>query len=109
MSSEPQAPQEQMRSAGPAEQQHESRTWTAGIDVLRSYPYQDTQWHLHAIEFHRRYLEMVLTAVYEDEIKPLRKALESIAANTCCDRCQEAALVAKTALSFSRQAGSAND
>ena len=45
-----------------------------------------------------RYLEMVLTAVYEDEVQPLRKALESIAANTCCDKCQEAALVAKAAL-----------
>jgi predicted nuclease with TOPRIM domain len=28
----------------------------------------------------------------------LREALESIAANACCDRCQEAALVAKAAL-----------
>ena len=28
----------------------------------------------------------------------LRAALESIAANTCCDRCQEAALVASQAL-----------
>ena len=27
-----------------------------------------------------------------------KMALESIAANTCCDRCQEAALVARTAL-----------
>ena len=31
----------------------------------------------------------------------LRDALESIAANTCCDRCQEAALVARKALSES--------
>lgn len=45
-----------------------------------------------------RYLEMVLTAVYEDEIKPLRKALEGIAANTCCDKCREASLVASAAL-----------
>lgn len=34
-------------------------------------------------------------AAYVDE---LRAALESIAANTCCDRCQEAALVARAAL-----------
>jgi hypothetical protein len=29
----------------------------------------------------------------------LERALQSIAANTCCDKCQEAALVAKKALS----------
>jgi len=28
----------------------------------------------------------------------LREALRSIASNTCCDRCQEAALVARAAL-----------
>ena len=32
------------------------------------------------------------------EVTKLREALESIANNTCCDRCQEAALVAKAAL-----------
>ena len=32
------------------------------------------------------------------EIERLREALESIAANTCCDKCQEAALVARAAL-----------
>ena len=31
-------------------------------------------------------------------IKELTEALESIAANTCCDGCQEAALVARKAL-----------
>lgn len=30
--------------------------------------------------------------------KRYRKALECIAANTCCERCREAALVAKAAL-----------
>jgi len=35
---------------------------------------------------------------YMDERNRLRAALESIAGNTCCDRCQEAALVAKAAL-----------
>ena len=34
----------------------------------------------------------------EAEVARLRAALESIAANTCCDRCQEAALVARDAL-----------
>jgi hypothetical protein len=34
----------------------------------------------------------------ENETSRLRKALESIAKNTCCDRCQEAALVAIAAL-----------
>ncbi len=32
------------------------------------------------------------------EIERLRSALESIAKNTCCDKCQEAALVAREAL-----------
>ena len=32
------------------------------------------------------------------ENERLREALKSIAANACCDRCQEAALVAKAAL-----------
>jgi len=32
------------------------------------------------------------------EIEKLRAALESIAANSCCNRCQEAALVARKAL-----------
>jgi len=31
-------------------------------------------------------------------IEQLREALRSIASNTCCDRCQEAALVARAAL-----------
>lgn len=31
-------------------------------------------------------------------IEQLEAALQSIAANTCCDRCQEAALVARKAL-----------
>lgn len=34
----------------------------------------------------------------ERRITGLVAALESIAANTCCDRCQEAALVARAAL-----------
>jgi hypothetical protein len=34
----------------------------------------------------------------EARCKAYRSALQSIAANTCCDRCQEAALVAKAAL-----------
>lgn len=33
-----------------------------------------------------------------DVNRRLTEALESIAANTCCDRCQEAALVARAAL-----------
>lgn len=32
------------------------------------------------------------------ENERLRTALESIAANTCCDKCREAGLVARTAL-----------
>lgn len=37
-------------------------------------------------------------ALLTAEVMTLREALESIAANTCCDRCQEAALVAAAAL-----------
>lgn len=40
------------------------------------------------------------------EIVRLRKALGSIARNTCCDGCQEAAKVAKTALEPPHPAGS---
>lgn len=36
------------------EQQNSSGTWTAGIDAMRHYSYQDKQWHLHAIEFHHK-------------------------------------------------------
>ena len=34
----------------------------------------------------------------DDEIERLREALQSISNNTCCDNCQEAALVARAAL-----------
>ena len=33
-----------------------------------------------------------------NEIERLREALQSIASNTCCEGCQEAALVARAAL-----------
>jgi hypothetical protein len=36
--------------------------------------------------------------IAEERIVKLETALRSIAANTCCDRCQEAALVARQAL-----------
>jgi len=42
------------RKSKELEQNPESKTWTAGIDVLRQYPYQDKQWHLSAIEFHHK-------------------------------------------------------
>ena len=38
-------------------------------------------------------------AMLEADVERLRAALESIADNTCCGTCQEAALVARTALS----------
>lgn len=38
-------------------------------------------------------------AMLEADVERLRAALESIAENTCCGTCQEAALVARTALS----------
>ena len=40
----------------------------------------------------------VRNAQWSREVRDLRAALESIAASTCCDRCQEAALVARQAL-----------
>lgn len=48
-------------------------------------------------------VEVVLASAHEREVAALRAALESIAANTCCDRCQEAALVARTALNQGEQ------
>lgn len=36
--------------------------------------------------------------VLEAEIAELRRGLKSIALNTCCDKCQEAACVARAAL-----------
>jgi hypothetical protein len=43
------------------------------------------------------YLQSIYRAK-DAESQRYRTALESIAANTCCDRCQEAALVAQAAL-----------
>lgn len=37
------------------------------------------------------------------ELARFRAALQSIAANGCCDRCQEAALVARKALALTSQ------
>ena len=39
-----------------------------------------------------------LVRFLEKRMLEFERALKSIAANTCCDRCQEAALVAKAAL-----------
>jgi hypothetical protein len=41
------------RKSSYIEQQIESRTYTASIDVLRNYGYRD-EWHLSAIEFHHK-------------------------------------------------------
>lgn len=49
-------------------------------------------WEVQAEMWHQNYKESA------DEIELLRKALQSIANNTCCDNCQEAALVARAAL-----------
>jgi hypothetical protein len=40
-----------------------------------------------------------------DRIEQLEAALRSIAANTCCDKCQEAALVARAALAGEKKDG----
>jgi hypothetical protein len=51
---------------------------------------------------HMRFIPSALhaqaVAAVEAEVARLRQELRSIAANTCCDRCQEAALVAQLAL-----------
>ena len=41
---------------------------------------------------------MAVSVRQQAENAALREALESIAKNTCCDKCQEAALVARKAL-----------
>lgn len=56
-------------------------------------------------ESYARDIDAILAATQRAEpvaqsgVEGLREALESIAENTCCDRCQEAALVARAALS----------
>ena len=50
------------------------------------------KWHADT-QFLVDYLERT-----EARLAALREALESIAKNTCCERCQEAALVARAAL-----------
>jgi hypothetical protein len=44
---------EPLRSSGRAECSL-SKTWTAGIDALRRYPYWDESWHIHAVEFRHK-------------------------------------------------------
>jgi hypothetical protein len=53
--------------------------------------------HVAALRILERHHEKQLASERE-KVKVLVEALESIAANTCCDKCQEAALVAKAAL-----------
>ena len=50
-------------------------------------------------EFERAFLRRALDELQKQDadIERLREALESIADNTCCDGCQEAALVARKA------------
>lgn len=49
-------------------------------------------WEVQADMWHQNYKEAA------DEIEQLRHVLQSISNNTCCDSCQEAALVARAAL-----------
>lgn len=60
------------------------------------------------LRWQQRYTRGVVTVTQEDaalEIERLRTALTSIANNTCCDRCQEAAKVARAALEPSPHSG----
>jgi hypothetical protein len=43
-----------MRPSKYPEQNPDSKTWTAGIDIFRKYDYCDEAWHLSAIEFHHK-------------------------------------------------------
>lgn len=55
---------------------------------------------LRAMENNSKRSELIRSAIGQcaDSMEKMRTALESIAANTYCDRCQEAALVARNAL-----------
>jgi t-SNARE complex subunit (syntaxin) len=53
----------------------------------------DERWPTYSVKWNKAILSVIKQAK-----KPLERALKSIAANTCCDRCQEAALVAQAAL-----------
>jgi len=57
----------------------------------------DTTSAIKEIEKHLGIAEDVILRLANDNER-MRAALESIAKNGCCDRCQEAALVAKQAL-----------
>jgi hypothetical protein len=46
----------------------------------------------------RSYVKASDAKLMYDEIIKLRQVLQSISNNTCCDNCQEAALVARAAL-----------
>jgi hypothetical protein len=59
-------------------------------DVFRDEGYMIT-WFANAMMAMHDYL-------HKTEIERLRDVLQSISNNTCCDNCQEAALVARAAL-----------
>jgi formylmethanofuran dehydrogenase subunit E len=52
----------------------------------------------YALAWENHLLHEQLFVLTEAKIERLRKALQSISNNTCCDNCQEAALVARAAL-----------
>jgi hypothetical protein len=43
-----------LRASRHTEQNPDSKTWTAGIDALRQYDFQDRAWHLSAVEVHHK-------------------------------------------------------
>ncbi len=50
------------------------------------------------VSFHKEDCTYRIVNEMEAEIAELKKGLQSIANNSCCDRCQEAALVARATL-----------
>lgn len=72
----------------------------ANAEIERLKSENETHWS-NGADFtnHIIKLEQQLAASQLRE-QQYREALESIAANTCCDRCQEAALVARNALAL---------
>lgn len=63
------------------------------INALRS---SNDEWQLEAADWIEHLEET--TTMLGQRIEQLEAALKSIAKNTCCDKCQEAALVAREAL-----------
>lgn len=68
------------------------------ISLSQRYPIESGKHNPYEPEYYEAQGFLEASTHYEAELSRYRSALESIAKNTCCDKCQEAALVAKSAL-----------